>query len=166
MPGKRETTEIANAQEQPYDSSFKALLDDQTTAMLSFLLGEEVLSAYELKESLFKREAVKPALRVDCAYVVQSRKYGQERIRTYIVHIKFETAPSSEIEERLFEYYALLLRKHKRPIVQLLVCPFQTPLPTPPHRVTMEDGEVLQEFRYRAVALWRWEAVVLLACGQ
>ncbi len=95
------------------------------------------------KESLFKRETVKPALRVDCVYIVQSRKYGQERIRTYLVHIEFE-------EERLFEYmahtseiYALLLRKHKRSVVQLLVCPFQTLLPTPPYHVTMEDGELL-----------------------
>jgi len=113
MPGKRETTEIANAQEQPYDSSFKALLDDQTRAILSFLLGEEVLSAYELKESLFKRETVKPALRVDCAYAVQSRKYGHKRIRT---HIEFETAPTSDIEKRLFEYYALLQRNMSCPL--------------------------------------------------
>lgn len=167
MPRKRKTTETPNSQEQPYDSSFKALLDDQTTAMLSFLLGEEVLLAYELKESVFKRETVKPALRVDCAYVVRSRKYGQERIRTYIVHIEFETAPTSEIEKRLFEYYALLDRKHDRPIVQILVCPFQTPnLPLSPYRICMEDGEVLQKFRYRAMALWRWEAIVLLVCGQ
>ncbi len=167
MPGKRKTTELANSQEHPYDSSFKALLDDQTRAILSFLLREEVLSAYELKESLFKRETVKPALRVDCAYVVRSRKYGQERIRTYIVHIEFETAPTSDIEKRLFEYYALLQRKHELPIVQILVCPFQTAnLPTPPYSISMEDGEELQQFNYSVVALWQWQAIVLLACGQ
>jgi hypothetical protein len=61
MPKKRKPTETATGHEQPYDSSFKALLDDQTLAMLSFFFGEEVLWAQELKESVFKRETVKPA---------------------------------------------------------------------------------------------------------
>jgi hypothetical protein len=62
----RKTTEPGAT--QPYDTSFKALLDDQTIAMLSFFFGEEVLSAQEAKESLFKRETIKTALRVDCAW--------------------------------------------------------------------------------------------------
>jgi hypothetical protein len=151
---------------QPYDTSFKALLDDQTIAMLSFFFDEEVLFAQEVKESLFKRETVQPALRVDCAYAMQSCKHGQERIRTFLGHTEFETAPTFDIEDRLFEYYALLRRKHKRPIVQVLVCPFETSnLPTPPNQIALEDGEVQITHHYRVVALWKREATELLTKG-
>jgi hypothetical protein len=164
MRKKRQTTDTTAS--QPYDTSFKALVDDQTIAMLSFFFGEEVLSAQEVKESLFKRETVKPALRVDCAYAMRSRQHGQEQIRNFLGHMEFETAPTVEIEDRLFEYYALLRRKHKRPIVQVLVCPFETSnLPTPPNQIMLEDGEVQITHHYRMVALWKREATELLAKG-
>src|SRR6266702_7364118 len=69
--------ELKLSQQQPYDSSFKMLLDDQTIAMLSFLLGEDIEEAQELKEELFKAGVVNPSLRVDCAYQVRNR--GRER---------------------------------------------------------------------------------------
>jgi hypothetical protein len=104
---------------------------------------------------------------VDCAYVIRSRKYGQQQVRSYVGQMEFETAPTLEIEDRLLEYYALLRRKHKQPIVQVLVCPFETSkLPRPPHQIKLEDGEVLLENRYRVVALWQREASELLASGR
>lgn len=49
------------AHEQPYDSSFKALLDDQTLAVLSFLFGEHIEDAHELKVNDFRSlESVRP----------------------------------------------------------------------------------------------------------
>jgi hypothetical protein len=103
MPKKRKPTQTSRGHEQPYDSSFKALVDDQTMAMLSFFFGEEVLWAQELKESVFKRETVKPGLRVDCAYAMRSRKSGQQQVRSYVGQMEFETAPTLEIEDRLLE---------------------------------------------------------------
>jgi hypothetical protein len=151
---------------QPYDTSFKALVDDQTSAMLSFFFGEEVLSAQEVKESLFKRETIKTALRVDCVYAMQSRKHGHQQIRTFLGHMEFETAPTDEIVGRLFEYYGIMYRKHKRPIVQVLVCPFESAnLPTPPNEVALEDGEVQFTHHFRVVSLWKREATELLAKG-
>src|SRR5438876_1455793 len=164
MPARRKKTQLPAAHEQPYDSSFKALLDDQTLALLSFFLEEEVLSANEVKESIFKREMVKPALRVDCAYAIRSRKTEQGPINNEIVHMEFETAPTLDMGERMSEYRVLLRRKHKLPIVQVLVCPFETPyLPTPPYRMERDDGEMLLESRYKVIALWKCEASKLLA---
>src|SRR5205085_11907150 len=48
MRKKRKTTDTTAS--QPYDTSFKALLDDQTIAMLSSFFDEEVLFAQEVKE--------------------------------------------------------------------------------------------------------------------
>jgi hypothetical protein len=166
MPTRRKKTQLPVAHEQPYDSSFKALLDDQTLALLSLFLEEEVISAHELKESIFKREMVKPALRVDCAYTIRSRKNEQGPINNEILHMEFETAPTLEIGERMSEYRMLPCRKHKQPIVQVLVCPFETPyLPMPPYRMQREDGELLLESRYKVVALWKCEVSELLTKG-
>ncbi len=41
MVRKRNTTEPRIAHEQPYDSSFRALIEDQTLAMLSYLALNE-----------------------------------------------------------------------------------------------------------------------------
>jgi hypothetical protein len=151
---------------QPYDTSFKALVDDQTIAMLSYFFGEEVLSAQEVKESLFKRETIKTALRVDGVYAMQSRKHGQQRIRSFLGHMEFETAPTNEIICRLLEYYGIMYRKHERPIVQVLVCPFESAnLPTAPNEVALEDGDVQITHHFRVVALWKREATELLAKG-
>src|SRR5713226_9695010 len=56
-----EKQEPQSYQQQPYDSSFKALLDDQPRPIPSFLFGEEIENAQELKESLLK-EGTKPSL--------------------------------------------------------------------------------------------------------
>src|SRR2546426_7281598 len=100
MPRKRKTTEPPATREQPYDSSFRALIDDQPLAMLSSFFGEEIIAAKELKESIFKRDVVKPALRVDCVYDVVSRKSEQGPLRRYVGHMEIETAPTAEIGDR------------------------------------------------------------------
>src|SRR6266705_537440 len=93
-------------QQQPYDSSLKALLDDQPIPLLSFLFGEEMEYAQEIKEGLLK-EGVGPSLRVDCAYMVRNRGHTAE----YVGHVEFEVSPTREIEARLLEYFSLLYRK-------------------------------------------------------
>src|SRR6266581_3752920 len=112
MSGKDGTK---HTQEQPYDSSFKAFLDDQTLAALAFFFGERVEDAQELREGLLKQDTIKPALRVDCAYLVHNPELGTE---PFVAHIEFETAPTPEIEARLLEYFALLYRKYSKPIRQ------------------------------------------------
>src|SRR5947209_10812541 len=101
MVRKRKTTEPSIAHEQPYDSSFRALIEDQTLAMLSYFFGEEVLFAKELKESLFKRGVVQPALRVDCLFDMFARKSANGLLRKYIGHLEIETAPAADISRRM-----------------------------------------------------------------
>src|SRR6266702_2086240 len=109
------------SQRQPYDSSFKALLDDQTLAFLSYFLEEEIIEAQELKESIVKEGTVEPSLRVDGVYQIRSL----QRADICIGHVEFESAPTKEIDGRLFEYYGGLYRKHRKPVLQVLVCPFE-----------------------------------------
>lgn len=147
------------SQEQPYDSSFKSPLDDQTVAMLSFFFGEEIIVEQELKESLQKKDTVKPSVRVDAVYLIRSPKHPEQ----HVGHVEIETAPDEEIEARLLEYLSLLYRRHLKPIRQVLVCPFKTSnLPTAPHGIKFADGEAIVDHQYRVVALWMYQAQDLL----
>ncbi len=150
------------SQQQPFDSSFKALLDDQTKAMLAFLFEEEIEEAKELKEGVLK-EGNQPSLRVDCAYRIKS--HGQEE--EYVGHVEFETSPAKkEIEARLLEYFGGLYRRYKQPIIQVLVCPFETKnLPTPPLAVTFRGKSILW-LDYRVICFWELEAQELVNKGQ
>src|SRR5438874_1063509 len=105
-----EKSETVFSRTQPYDTSFKAFLDNVTLELLSFLLGEEIIFADELKESLFKQQSVKPPLRVDCAYKARSRH--REQAGLFVLHVEVETAPTHEVEERLVEYAGMLLHKY------------------------------------------------------
>src|SRR5947209_889570 len=155
-----EKGEAAFSRTQLYDTSFKAFLDKVTLELLSFLLGEEIIFAQELKETLFKQESIKPPLRVACAYLARSRE--READGPFVLHLEEETAPNEEVEGRLVEYAILLHRKHHLPVVQLLLCPFETRhLPRPPFEIKWGE-EVLTVHHYRLVALWQREAQELL----
>ena len=159
-----ETDEGKFYQQQPYDSTFKAFIDDVTRAILSFLLKEEITIVRELKESLFKQNSVKPPLRADAVYLVLSQT--PEPGGWFVVHVEVETAPLPDVEERLLEYASMLHHKHHLPVEQVLLCPFETSnLPTPPYRVKRGE-KVLTEHDYVAVALWQEEAQAVVESGQ
>src|SRR5436305_5779390 len=112
-----ETEEGKFYQQQPYDSTFKAFIDDVTRAILSLLLKEEIIVVRELKESLFKQNSVKPPLRADAVYLVLS--HTPEPGGWFVVHVEVETAPSSDVEERLLEYAGMLHHKHHLSVEQV-----------------------------------------------
>jgi hypothetical protein len=63
-----------------------------------------------------------------------------------------------KVEVRLAEYAIMLHHKHRLPVRQLLLCPFETPkLPTPPFQMKLKD-EVITVHHYRVVGLWQREA--------
>jgi hypothetical protein len=155
-----EQHQAAFSRTQPYDTSFKAFLDKVTLELLSFLLGEELLFAEELKETLFKQESINPPLRVDCVYLAGSRE--RQADGPFVLHVEEEMAPSQEVEERLAEYALLLYRRHHRPIVQVLLCPFESKyLPSSPFEIKWGQ-RVLTQHHYLVVALWQREASELL----
>src|SRR5256885_439924 len=76
--------------------------------------------------------------------------------------VEEETAANEEVEGRLAEYAILLYRKHRLPIVQLLLCPFETKnLPRPPFQIK-RGQEVRTQHHYEVIPLWQREASVLL----
>lgn len=110
----QDAQEPSPAQQQVYDATLKALLNDQPQAMLSFFL-DDVVYLNELSET-----APKPPLRVDRAYLALYR--GEQ----HVAHIEFETDADSDMPLRMLEYFGILYRRHKKPIISIIVCPFRT----------------------------------------
>lgn len=97
-----EQEELKPYQQQVYDTSFKSLLQNQTVEKLSFFL-EGIENAKELSE-----KALKPSLNVDSAYLIEQD--GVEKI----LHIEFETDPTSEMSHRMLEYYGYRISRRQR----------------------------------------------------
>ena len=132
-------------QQQAYDSTLKSLFQDQTIEMISTFI-DDIENPVELNET-----ALRPSLRVDRAYMV--RRKGKQRI----VHIELETSPDSDMPLRMLEYYGILYRKYKIPIISLIICPFKTSITDPPLVIVDDDGEILI-FHYRIARLWKEQA--------
>ena len=132
-------------QQQPYDSTLKSLLEDQAGEIIPYLVeGAE-------HEKELSGEALKPPLRADRVFLVRYQE------KQHILHIELETGPDSEIAYRLLEYYGILLKKHKKPIISAVLYPFRTSLPESPLRV-MSDQEAVLVFHFRVIAFWKLEA--------
>lgn len=132
--------------QQPYDSTLKALFEADTTDMLSFVVGAPVKQFTELTG-----EALKPPLRVDRGYEVWREG------KLHVVHIEMETDGDEDMALRMHEYFGILYRKYKKPIISVVMYPFRTTVPEPPLRVFSDGTEVLM-FQYRVKKLWEEDA--------
>lgn len=132
-------------QQQAYDSTLKSLLEDQAEEIIPFLVeGAE-------HEQELSGEALKPPLRADRVFLVRYQE------KQHILHIELETGPDSEIAYRLLEYYGILLKKHKKPVISAVLYPFRTSTPESPLRVMNGTDEILI-FHFRVIAFWKLEA--------
>jgi len=137
-------------QQQVYDSTLKSLLQDQPSELLSlFINGIEVLQSLD-------GEAIKPTtLRTDRCFLV--KKAGKRKV----VHLELETGADSEILSRMLEYYGILYRKYKLPIIAMVIYPFVTTLPESQLCIKDEDEKILI-FNVRVIGLWNYHAQTYL----
>lgn len=141
-----EKQEPKPSQQQVYDSTLKSLLQEQPNEILSlFLDGIEVLQSLD-------GEAIKPTtLRTDRCFLV--KKTGKRKV----VHLELETGADGEILPRMLEYYGILYRKYKLPIIAVVIYPFVTTLPESQLCIMDEDEKILI-FNVRVIGLWNYNA--------
>lgn len=132
--------------QQPYDSTLKALFEANTADMLSFVVGATVERITELTG-----ETLKPPLRVDRGYEVWRNG------KLHVVHVEMETDGDDDMDARMLEYFGILYHRYKKPIISVVMYPFQTTTPEPPLEVSSDDEEVMR-FKYRVRKLWEEDA--------
>jgi hypothetical protein len=138
---------VTQYQQQPYDASLKTFLDEQIAELLSLFLPRARFIG-ELPTEIFKMQA---QLRMDKVYEMFYR--GEP----HIVHFELETSSNSRMAHRMLKYHALLLEKYDRPVISLIIYPFQTSVPKPPLIVRSGKRKILI-FHFRVLALWELEA--------
>ena len=136
--------DIALYQQQPYDNTLKALFEESTGDMLEFAAGRPVEQVTELSG-----EVLKPPLRIDRGYE------GWYEGRAHVVHVELETDSKGEIVFRMLEYFGILYRKHKKPVLSIVIYPYRTAGPNPSFQVHRDDESI---FYFRILKLWEIEA--------
>ncbi len=131
--------------QQPYDSTLKSLFEGREGIMIPYFLPE----AHYIEE--LNIEILRPPLRADRIYKVQYR--DQE----HVLHIEMEVSGSSDMDLRMLEYHCLLLRKFGKPVISLIIYPFKTGVVKSLYK-EISGTEVILQFRFRTVALWKLDA--------
>ncbi len=134
-------------QQQPYDTTLKALLREQAAEMIPYLV-EEAEFVDTLDSEVLKPQ---PSLRADRAYKILYR--GEP----HILHCELETGANSRMAYRMLSYHALLLEEQRLPVISLVIYPFRTKLPVSPLREMSRQNELLV-FHFKVLALWELAA--------
>ena len=137
-------------QQQVYDSTLKSLLQDQPGELLSlFIDNVEVLQSLD-------GEAIKPTtLRTDRCFLIKKTS------KRKVLHLELETGADSDILPRMLEYYGILYRKYKLPIIAVVIYPFFTTLPESQLCIMDEDEKILI-FNVHVIGLWNYKAKTYL----
>ncbi len=132
-------------QRQPYDSSLKALVQEQAAEILpNFLPGA-------IFEQTLDIEIIRPTMRADKVYRVQYRD------QPHILHLEFESGADSDMAPRLLTYHAVIFQDHHLPVISLIVYLFRTSMAESPLQEISGQEELLT-FRFRVLPLWKLEA--------
>lgn len=130
---------------QPYDRALKSLFGDEAAEILPNLVPE---SEFLGEENI---EIDRTTLKADLVYHILYK--GQP----HILNMELQTDEDSNMPHRMLKYHVGLLDKHSKPVLSVVLYPFETSLPKPPFR-EMSGEEALLTFHYRVVALWKMEA--------
>ncbi len=132
---------MSQQQQQPYDSSIKAILNEDAPAILPLLLpGVEVLEILDV-------EILRSPMRADRVYRVLYRG------KPHIFHLEFQANRDDKMAFRMAVYHTQLLEKYELPIISMVVYLFKTTIVTSPLQEFSGTEELLR-FNFRVLPLW------------
>jgi hypothetical protein len=71
--------------------------------------------------------------------------------------MELQTGSDNDMAIRMLQYHVGLHGKHRRPVLSMVIYPFETSLPGSPYLETSGEEELLS-FHYRILPLWRLDA--------
>lgn len=132
-------------QQQPYDSSIKAIFKEDAAQIVPRLLkGAIFLRVLDL-------EILRPPMRADRAYGIE---YEGE---FHIFQMEFQAGEDEDIEYRALVYHAVLLRDFRKPVITMIIYLFKSSMVKSPFR-EMSGNDVLLLFHYKVLGLWTLDA--------
>jgi hypothetical protein len=130
---------------QEFDNTLKALFGNEAKEIVPRLVpGTEVVDDKNV-------EIDRTIIKADLVYNV---------IKSGIPHIlnmELQTSAESAMDIRVLQYHVGLFAKHQKPVITVIMYPFETTVPKPPFEEKSGD-EVLLSLHYHVLALWEMEA--------
>jgi hypothetical protein len=96
-------------------------------------------------------EIDRSTLQADLVYNIQYRG------KPHILNMELQTGSDKDMAVRMLLYHVGLHAKHRRPVISMVIYPFETSIPESPYRETSEEEDLLT-FHYRILPLWRLDA--------
>jgi hypothetical protein len=128
-----------------YDCSLKALFGDEATEILPILVpGARMLHDHNI-------EIDRSQLKADLVYNVMYRELP------HILNMELQTDEDEDMHLRLLQYHTNLHAKYKKPVLSVVLYPFEEKVPVPPYR-EMSGDEELMVWKYRVIGLYNMVA--------
>ena len=126
---------------QPYDSSMKALLKEDTADILArLLLGATLIESLDT-------ERLPPTKRVDGVHRIRYRN------QPHIFHLEFQAGPDEAMAYLMNAYHGELLLEYRQPVISMIVYLFEGAIAESPLKETSGEEEILT-FHFRVLPLW------------
>ena len=130
---------------QLYDSALKSLLGDEVAEILPNLLpGSHYVSEQNI-------EIDRTTLKADLVYNIEYKGLP------HILNMELQTDADEDMPIRMLKYHVGLLDKHRKPIISMVMYPFETKVPETPFK-EMSGEELLLQLNYKVLLLWNLEA--------
>jgi hypothetical protein len=130
---------------QLYDSALKSLPGDEVAEILPSLLpGSQYVSEQNI-------EIDRTTLKADLVYNIKYRGLP------HVLNMELQTDADEDMPIRMLKYHVGLLDKHRKPIISMVMYPFETKVPETPFK-EMSGDEWLLQLNYKVLLLWKLEA--------
>jgi hypothetical protein len=96
-------------------------------------------------------EIDRTTLKADLVYNIRYRS------KPHILNMELQTGSDKDMAIRMLMYHVGLHGKHGRPVISMVIYPFETSIPESPFRETSGEEDLLI-FHYRILPLWKLDA--------
>ena len=132
-------------EQHQYDRALKSLFGKEAAEILPNLLPEaEFINEQNI-------EIDRTTLKADLVYIILYRE------KLHVLNMELQTDTDNDMAIRMLKYHVGLYDKHRKPVISMIMYPFETSIPESPFR-EMSGDEALLTLHYKVLPLWKLDA--------
>jgi hypothetical protein len=132
-------------EQHQYDRALKSLFGKEAAEILPNLLPEaEFINEQNI-------EIDRTTLKADLVYIILYKE------KLHVLNMELQTDTDNDMAIRMLKYHVGLYDKHRKPVISMIMYPFETSIPESPFR-EMSGDEALLTLHYKVLPLWKLDA--------
>jgi hypothetical protein len=132
-------------EQHQYDRALKSLFGKEAAEILPNLLPEaEFINEQNI-------EIDRTTLKADLVYIILYKE------KLHVLNMELQTDADNDMAIRMLKYHVGLYDKHRKPVISMIMYPFETSIPESPFR-EMSGDEALLTLHYKVLPLWKLDA--------